>query len=135
MINQVIYEAVALVVFTIGGAFSGLALLSIISKGIRGIKRYILDFSIGLFGCLVFMLISEIYYQAQVTYYTIFSFVVGYVGVLLFFGEKPTFALSGKVWSKLKSVLSKKRKQKSFVVKKKRATRVPKVGKKNTGVR
>ena len=129
MIKNILYEAIALVVFFVGGALSSLILLRLSNNGTHTIKKHILDFCLGLLGPLIFLILTEIYYNTEITYYTIICYLVGYLGVLLLFGEIRSFSIPRKLQvalSKISSRLLKPKKKAKNKAKKKRAKRVPK---------
>lgn len=129
MIKDILYEAIALVVFFVGGALSSLILLRLSNNGASVIKKHILDFCLGLLGPLIFLILTEIYYNTEITYYTIICYLVGYLGVLLLFGEIRSFSIPRKLQvalSKISSRLLKPKKKAKNKAKKKRARRVSK---------
>lgn len=129
MIKEILYEAIALVVFFVGGALSSLILLRLTNNNVHTIKKHILDFCIGLLGPLIFLILTEIYYNTEITYYTIICYLVGYIGVLLLFGERKPSSIPRKLQaslSKLFAKLPKPKKKAKNKIKKKRAKRVPK---------
>lgn len=129
MIKDILYEAIAFVVFFVGGALSSLILLRLSNNGTHTIKKHILDFCLGLLGPLIFLILTEIYYNTEITYYTIICYLVGYLGVLLLFGEIRSFSIPRKLQvalSKISSRLLKPKKKAKNKAKKKRARRVSK---------
>ena len=121
MIKDILYEAIALVVFFVGGALSSLILLRLSTNGTHTIKKHILDFCLGLLGPLIFLILTEIYYNTEITYYTIICYLVGYLGVLLLFGETRSFSIPHKLQvalSKISSRLLKPKKKAKNNVKK-----------------
>ena len=129
MIKDILYEAIALVVFFVGGALSSLILLRLSNNGTHTIKKHILDFCLGLLGPLIFLILTEIYYNTEITYYTIICYLVGYLGVLLLFGEIRSFSIPRKLkvaLRKASSILLKPKKKAKNKAKKKRAKRVSK---------
>ena len=93
MIREVLPDLLALVIFSVGGALYGLIIIRLIPHSLKKIKGLTLDFLLGLLGGVIFLILTEIYYNTVVTYYTLFCYLVGCVGVLFFFSErkpKPT---------------------------------------------
>ncbi|MBQ8177728.1 MAG: hypothetical protein IJ033_00910 [Clostridia bacterium] len=134
MIREIIYDAVALVVFTLGGAFAGLSFLKWLSSSEKGIKAHLVDFCFGLLGAVVFLLLSEIYYGGVVTYYTLSCFAIGYVGVLAFYGESKKIALPTKLKTAFSKLKIPKQNQRKIKQKKKRENRVSKSRSKIKGI-
>ena len=129
MIKDILYEAIALVVFFVGGALSSLILMRLSNNGTHTIKKHLLDFCLGLLGPLIFLILTEIYYNTEITYYTIICYLVGYLGVLLLFGEIRSFSIPRKLQVALSKIylrLLKPKKKAKNKAKKKRAKRVSK---------
>ena len=88
MIRTILPDLIALVIFPLGGALYGLIVLSLLSHSIKGIKGYILEFLIGLLGGIIFLALTEVYYNTIVTSYTATCYAIGFIGVLLFFSKR-----------------------------------------------
>lgn len=109
MIREVLGDCIALVVFTLGGALSALALLKINVRNNVGIKKHLLDAVLGILSGVVFILLTEVYFEGVIEVYTIISFIIGYTGVILFFSESTRVKKAPKPWKlKLKEKLASK---------------------------
>ncbi len=126
MIREILYEAVALVVFTLGGTLSGITLLKLIRSNRNEIKYLFIDFLVGISGAICFVLLSEIYYDGVVTYYTISCFAIGYAGILIFFGEGEKLKFPSRIINLIKKVKLNRPKTQKHRQKKKRDRRVSK---------
>lgn len=86
MIREVVYDFIALVVFPLGGVLCAFPLLSFSEK--RGMSKKVKDLLIGLLPAPVFILLSEIFFESVITYFTIGCFLIGYIFTLLFFSTR-----------------------------------------------
>lgn len=86
MIRAVVYDFIALVVFPLGGVLCAFPLLSFSEK--RGTSKKVKDLLIGLLPAPVFIILSEIFFESVITYFTIACFLIGYLFTLLFFSTR-----------------------------------------------
>lgn len=86
MIREVVYDFIALVVFPLGGVLCAFPLLSFSEK--RGTSKKVKDLLIGLLPAPVFILLSEIFFESVITYFTIGCFLIGYLFTLIFFSTR-----------------------------------------------
>ena len=105
MIREVVYDFIALIVFTLGGIISSLPLLRIYEKG--NLKFYLLDLVLGILPAPVFIVLTEIFFEGVITHFTIICFIIGYFFTLLFFSTSVT-KKKEKVRKKIQSKTIKK---------------------------
>ena len=86
MIREVIYDFIALVVFPLGGVLCAFPLLSFSER--RGVLKKVKDLLIGLLPAPVFIILSEVFFESVITYFTIGCFLIGYLFTLLFFSAR-----------------------------------------------
>ncbi len=88
MIRYVLEDAIAIFIFTLGGALYGTIILKIGFITHNDVKRKIIDFFLGVLGGVIFILLTEIYYSTVVKAHTLFCYLVGFLGILIYSSER-----------------------------------------------
>ncbi len=88
MIREVLGDFIALAVFMIGGSAVSVFILKLGTFPSKKSSKYFIDFLLGFGSCLFFILLTEIFFNGTVTAYSAFSYIVGFIGCMLFFKER-----------------------------------------------
>ena len=105
MIREILLGAIALVVFTLAGALYAIVVLSALGRDLKGLTKAIVSLLLGLLCGVIFIVISEIFYDCVVTPYTAFCYVLGAVSTIVL--EDETVGATRKKKSRLKPFIIK----------------------------